>query len=106
VKAPAGIALAALVFAPLAAAGQTEPASHRYQLHRFHGPHHAVHHRFAAHSKTPEPAAAQRGGAVESAPPQTNPIFKPYAHPGEGDDDGLSRDPDDCMKGCIGGNPG
>jgi hypothetical protein len=31
---------------------------------------------------------------------------KPYAHPGEGDNDGLSRDPDDCMKGCIGGNPG
>ena len=33
-------------------------------------------------------------------------MLKPYAHPGEGDDDGLSRDPDDCMKGCIGGNPG
>ena len=31
---------------------------------------------------------------------------KPYAHPGNGDNDGLSRDPDDCMKGCIGGNPG
>jgi hypothetical protein len=31
---------------------------------------------------------------------------RPYAHPGEGDNDGLSRDPDDCMKGCIGGNPG
>jgi hypothetical protein len=31
---------------------------------------------------------------------------KPYAHPGDGDDDGLSRDPDDCNKGCIDGNPG
>jgi hypothetical protein len=31
---------------------------------------------------------------------------KPYAHPGDGDNDGLSRDPDDCNKGCIGGNPG
>ena len=48
--------------------------------------------------------AAQRPGeAVES--PQPNQMFKPYAEPGEGDDDGLSRDPDDCMKGCIGGNP-
>ena len=30
----------------------------------------------------------------------------PMPHPGDGDDDGLSRDPDDCNKGCIGGNPG
>jgi hypothetical protein len=33
-------------------------------------------------------------------------MFRPYANPGDGDDDGLSRDPDDCNKGCIGGNPG
>jgi hypothetical protein len=31
---------------------------------------------------------------------------KPYAHPGGGDDDGLSRDEDDCNKGCIDGNSG
>jgi hypothetical protein len=30
--------------------------------------------------------------------------FGPYAHPGDGDDDGLSRDADDCNKGCIDGN--
>ena len=29
----------------------------------------------------------------------------PY-QPGQGDTDGLSRNPDDCNKGCIGGNPG
>ena len=33
-------------------------------------------------------------------------MLKPYPHPGDGDDDGLSRDLDHCMKGCIGGNPG
>src|SRR6202021_802424 len=32
--------------------------------------------------------------------------LKPYPHPGDGDNDGLSRDPDDCNKGCIDGNPG
>jgi hypothetical protein len=34
-----------------------------------------------------------------------DPAFKPFP-PGQGDSDGLSRDPDDCDKGCIGGNPG
>jgi hypothetical protein len=29
----------------------------------------------------------------------------PY-QPGQGDTVGLSRNPDDCNKGCIGGNPG
>ncbi len=29
----------------------------------------------------------------------------PYP-PGQGDTDGLSRDINDCNKGCIGGNPG
>jgi hypothetical protein len=33
-------------------------------------------------------------------------MFSPYPHPGDGDSDGLSRNPDDCNKGCIGGNPG
>jgi hypothetical protein len=32
------------------------------------------------------------------------PHISPYPD-NQGDDDGLSRDPDDCMKGCIGGNP-
>lgn len=38
--------------------------------------------------------------------PSASPSLKPYAHPGDGGNDGLSRDPDDCNKGCIGGNPG
>ena len=54
---------------------------------------------------------AHRGATVQQPVPAPTPesagsMFKPYAHPGDGDDDGISRDPDDCMKGCIGGNPG
>jgi hypothetical protein len=53
---------------------------------------------------------AQRGATVQQpsapAPESAGSMFKPFAHPGDGDDDGMSRDPDDCMKGCIGGNPG
>jgi hypothetical protein len=98
------LTLAAMLSGSLTALAQTdEPTLYRhYPVHHYHGPHHIVHHRFVAR----HPASAQPGEASESAPPPTNPMFKPYAHPGEGDDDGLSRDPDDCMKGCIGGNPG
>ena len=39
------------------------------------------------------------------APAVEEPAFRPF-RPGEGDTDGLSRDPDDCNMGCIGGNPG
>lgn len=102
------LTLAALMSGSLAASAQADqPAPyHRYQLHRFHGPHHTVHHRFVARHPAPAASTAQPGEASESAPPPANQMFKPYAHPGQGDDDGLSRDPDDCMKGCIGGNPG
>jgi hypothetical protein len=72
--------------------------------HHYH--HHYHHHHHSLTQPTPAPAEGP-GAAVETAPPAplTSEMFKPYAHPGEGDDDGLSRDPDDCMKGCIGGNP-
>ncbi len=92
-KTSATIALtfAALLSASLAASAQTQqPTVHRH-------PHH--HHYVAA-----PPAASTE--PVESAPPQINQMFRPYAHPGDGDSDGLSRNPDDCNKGCIGGNPG
>jgi hypothetical protein len=102
------LAFAASLAAPVAARAQSEEPTtpYHHQVHHFHGPHHAVHHRFVAPNPAPVSAAQQPGAAVESGPPQTNQMFKPYARPGEGDDDGLSRDPDDCMKGCIGGNPG
>jgi hypothetical protein len=93
VKASATIALAAILFISLAAYAQTEQPTpyHPYQVHPRHGPRH---HPYVARNPAPAPR------------PRTNPMFEPYAHPGDGDDDGLSRDPDDCMKGCIGGNPG
>lgn len=101
------LALATALSGSLAAHAQTEqPVAHH--VHHYYGPHHTVHHHYVAHNPAPAPARmAQRPGKpVESGPPQTNRMFKPYANPGDGDDDGLSRDPDDCNKGCIGGNPG
>jgi hypothetical protein len=103
------LALAAVVSGPLAAYAQTGQSAvqHHTHVHHYYAPHHTVHHHFMARNlaRTAEStAAAQRPGeAVES--PQPNQMFKPYANPGEGDADGLSSDPDDCMKGCIGGNP-
>jgi hypothetical protein len=60
------------------------------------------HHRHGRHVTHPAqaPTSERRVPAAESG------WGKPYAHPGDGDDDGLSRDPDDCNKGCIDGNPG
>ena len=99
------LALASLLSGSLAAYAQTEPAPvHRHtHVHRYVGPHHTVHHHSAAHAAPEFTFAAQRPGeAVES--PQPSQMFKPYANPGDGDANGLSSDPDDCMKGCIGGN--
>jgi hypothetical protein len=62
-------------------------------------PHHPRH-RAHPHAVQPPPPAQV------PAPESAGSMFNPYAHPGDGDDDGISRDPDDCMKGCIGGNPG
>ncbi len=101
------LALATLLSSPLAATAQTEQPTTHHHVHHYYATHHTVYHHFVAHNPAAAPAPiAQRPGPVESGHPQTNQMFKPYAHPGEGDDDGLSRDPDDCNKGCIGGNPG
>ena len=77
-----------------AAATENTPQPHR----------HSHHHKAQAATAqpvsppvAPQPAQASGSGILGS-------MFRPYAHPGEGDDDGLSRDPDDCNKGCIGGN--
>ena len=94
---PIALALATSLSGSLAAYAQTEQPT----VHHHHDVHH--HHHYVAHNPAPAPIAQQPGEV--GGPPQTNQMFKPYAHPGEGDNDGLSRDPDDCMKGCIGGNP-
>lgn len=64
-------------------------------------PHHRHHHHHAAPAAVVRPNPAPE--TVAPAPESSG--FKPYPF-GRGDEDGLSRDPDDCNKGCIGGNPG
>jgi len=89
------ITLGAFVLSPVVAASaeSVEPVPHHHHHHKHH---HAVEH---APSRVAHPAPA-----IE-APAAVVPGFKPYP-PGKGDTDGLSRDPDDCDMGCIGGNPG
>jgi hypothetical protein len=88
------IAVSATLVTSAAWATETAPVHHHHYRHG----HHVIH-------TVPAPSAERPSEAVQSGPPQTNQMFRPYAHPGEGDDDGLSRNPDDCMKGCIGDNP-
>jgi hypothetical protein len=101
------LAFATALSGSFAAYAQTDPATvhHHTRLHHhYYEPHHTVHHHFAAYAAPESTAAARRpGDVIESH--QTDQMFKPYAQPGDGDADGLSSDPDDCMKGCIGGNP-
>ncbi len=81
------LALGLVAWATTAGATDDVTKTHRHS-HRVAGP--------AVQQPAPPPAPQ----------PWWSSIFKPYAHPGDGDNDGLSRDPDDCNKGCIGGNPG
>jgi hypothetical protein len=78
-----------------AAAGET---SYRVKHHAHHA-HYGVSSRFAP---APTTQASTHNPAV---PPfswlaQLFPNVKPYP-PGQGDTDGLSRNPDDCNKGCV-----
>ena len=58
-----------------------------------YGHHHGVHHR------VPVPNMATAGPPGELAPTATRPAVSPPVQNGS---DGLSRDPEDCMMGCIG----
>ena len=84
----------ALAFA-LAAPAVSETADTSQQHHKHHHKHH-----------TAQQAKKERAPAAEPQALEPAAGIRPYAHPGEGDDDGLSRNPDDCNKGCIDGNPG
>jgi hypothetical protein len=68
--------------------------------------HHRIYHHVRHVSRTPESAAVAPGATAQVAPlaPSFFPRLAPYAN-GQGDEDGLSRDVNDCNKGCIGGNP-
>ncbi len=62
--------------------------------------HHPRHHRVTPHSGRRPHTEVQ-----PQASPPLIPSMTPFKHPGEGDNTGLSRNPDDCDTGCIGGNP-
>jgi hypothetical protein len=47
--------------------------------------------------------AAQNPAVATPAPVASGPLLRPYLE-GQGDTDGLSRNPEDCDRGCIGGN--
>ena len=76
-----GIALSAAVIASAGCATENTPATHL-------------------------PAGGpQTPAVVTPAPAAVEPrLLRPYPE-GQGDTDGLSRDQDDCDRGCIGGNP-
>ncbi len=93
-----GLALAAALSLPVLAAepgGQATPAHpHRHVYHH-------IHRSVGEHGIAP-PATAQ---VPVPAAMLGLPHIAPYAN-GQGDEDGLSRDINDCNRGCIGGNPG
>ena len=66
------------------------------------GPAHPRHHR--QYRPTSETERRPRP-AVQPQPEESLlPSLTPYARSGEGNNNGLSRNPDDCVTGCIGGN--
>jgi hypothetical protein len=85
-----------------AAAAEDAPALLRLN----HNVRHTRHH--VGRAVEPTPAEQAQNGAT--APPASSwltrllPNVRPYP-PGQGDTDGLSRNIDDCNKGCIGVTP-
>ena len=77
---------------------QTEQPNAHHHTHHY-APHHTVHHHTVAHGPAMAPA-----GVVAAPFGLALPHIAPYPD-NQGGEDGLSLDPDDCMKGCIGGNP-
>jgi hypothetical protein len=98
------LALAMALSGSLAAYAQAEqPIVHHHPHHD--APGHAVHHHYVAHGPAMAPAPVATSPAPQAGPfGLALPHIAPYPD-NQGDEDGLSRDPDDCMKGCIGGNP-
>ena len=99
------LALAVALSGPLAAHAQTEQPTVHHHTHHQYAPHHTVHHHTVAHGPAMVPAPVVTAPAPQAGPfGLALPHIAPYPD-NQGDEDGLSRDPDDCMKGCIGGNP-
>jgi hypothetical protein len=87
-----GLAFALIMATTVSATAEDAPVKQKAPVPH----HHATH-----------PAKKRIAPAAENSPQDTvHRPFTPYPHTGDGDNDGLSRDPDDCNKGCIDGNPG
>jgi hypothetical protein len=86
-----GLVFALTVVTSVPAASQNAPAPQNAPVTTHHPAH---------------PAKKRHPPAAENVPQDIHRPFTPYPHTGDGDNDGLSRDPDDCNKGCIDGNPG
>ncbi len=56
-----------------------------------------------ASAEHPTAGGPQTPSVATPAPVASEPLLRPYPE-GQGDTDGLSRDPEDCDRGCIGGN--
>jgi hypothetical protein len=99
------LALTMALSGSLAAYAQTEQPNVHHPYHHY-APHHTVHHHTVAHGPAIGPAPVVAAPPAPQAAPfgLALPHIAPYPD-NQGDEDGLSRDPDDCMKGCIGGNP-
>jgi hypothetical protein len=96
-SAAAALALGVILAVPVAANAYDGAAS--IHKHRFHA-HHA--HKAIQTGKIEPRSTAQ-------IPAEAAPSFFSHIAPhlrGQSNTDGLSRNPDDCNKGCIGGNPG
>jgi len=90
----------------LVAMGAVLAASTAWAAENATSRHHRHHGRHVTHT-APAPTSERRVPAAESgALDRFHSPFKPYARPGDGNNDGLSRDPGECNKGCIDGNSG
>jgi hypothetical protein len=95
------LALAVALSGSLAAHAQTEQPNVHHHTHHY-APHQTVHHHTVAHGPVMAPAP------VVAAPAAPFGLALPHIAPypdNKGDEDGLSDDPDNCNKGCVGGAP-
>ena len=95
-SATAALAIGVILAAPIAANAYVDATpihKHRFQAHHAYK---------AVQTGKIEPRSTAQIPAEPT--PSFFPHIAPYP-PGQGDTDGLSRNPDDCNKGCIGGNP-
>jgi hypothetical protein len=96
-SAATALALGVIRAAPIAASAYVDATpihKHGFHAHRAYK---------AVQTGKVEPSSTARIPAEPA--PSFFPHIAPYP-PGQGDTDGLSRNPDVCNKGCIGGNPG